>query len=323
MSKAKGFLRIVSILFLVAALAFGGVMIYRAVGKLPKGNGGNNSSTSTLSTPKNVAYDGEAYKLTWSAVEHADSYKVDINGKLYDATGFEYAYVPSQEVNSFKVQAKDTTGNYKTSEWSEAVQHTVKMDEGLTPAAINVFASKAIGKDAVKIVSIYSDGAAIVINAVDNEGRLQTCEYRYDHSVSSLNETMQNNEYTGRLSIGTHGAKNYDTAGNYLSLGAYKGTLGEYKNDGYAVSVVTSQAYEVDNTAIGLVAVFKVTKGDETKYLASMILFDLPATAEDSYRYTYSVANINLSKVYEAECVELQGDFIDALALYADGFTKD
>ena len=300
-------------------------MIRRVIVKPAQENNANRASDTTLSTPKNVSYSDETYTLTWDAVEHADSYKLDINGNKIDVEGTSYAYLPSHEVTSFKVQALETSGSYKTSEWSDAVSYTVVKGSGMNAATLNVFAAEAVRKDVVKIVFIRpgDDGASIYVCAVDNEGRVQYDKYEYEHPIASLESVIENNDYLNNLSLGAYGAKDYDTAGNYLELGAYKGTLGEYKNDGYTISVVTSQAYEVDSIRIGLYAVFKASKDGETKYLASLLLFNINATAQDSYRYTYGVKDIEMSKVREVFCVELQGDFLDAMEYYVEGFQKD
>lgn len=323
MKKGRTVLRIISIVFVVAALVFAGYMIRRVIVQPAQENKANRASDITLSTPTNVSYNDQTYTLTWDAVEHADSYKVEINGKKYDVEGTSYAYVPQSEATSFKVQALDTAGVFRTSEWSEEVRYTVSKTEGLSAASINVYVAEGMEIGVTKIVSIYSDGTFVYINSVDTRGFLHSFEYEYDYQVESLADVIAKGDYVNVTMGGRYDAKDFDTAGYYLRSSALEGQLGEYKLNGYTISVVSAHAYEVNDTRIGLVGIFRATKDGETKYLAEKVLFNLAATANESARYTYGVENIDLAKVREVSCVELQGDFIDAMEFYVDGFQKD
>ena len=323
MKKGRIVLRIISIVFVVAALVFAGYMIRRVIVKPAQENNANRAPDVMLSTPKNVSYSDETYTLTWDAVEHADSYKLDINGNKIDVEGTSYAYLPSHEVTSFKVQALETTGGYKTSEWSDEIRYMVSKTEGLSAASVNVYVAEGMEIGVTKIVSIYSDGNFVHINSVDTKGFLHSFVYQYDYQVESLADVIKKGDQTMISVGGLYDAKDFDTAGNYLQSSELQGQLGEYKLNGYTISVVSAHAYEVNNTRIGLVGIYRATKDGETKYLAEKTLFFLDATATESVRYTRGVNNVDLTKVHEVSCVELQGDFIDALELYVDGFQKD
>ncbi len=318
--KGKIIVGILSGISVLAALAFGAYKISQVSSSLPD-NSTQNPVVLTLSTPEHVSYDAGNYTLSWNDVEHADSYKIDINGRTVDVQDNEYVYVPQKEVTTFKVQALDSTGGYKASAWSDTVSYTVSMENGLSTPAINAYVTAAMGnKELVKIVSITSKNNIVSIGAVFSDGNLHNYEYQYANNVESLESVVENNNYTSTRARETYTAKNFDTAGSYLKSSEYFGTLEEYRRAGYTISAVSSQAYEISNSLIGLDGVYKVTNGTETKYLSIKLEFTLAATATESVRYTRNVENIDSSKVYEVSCTELQGDFVDALGYYAEGY---
>ena len=86
-----------------------------------------NTSTSsypTLKAPTNLSYDDETYILSWDIVENADSYNVSINDDdelvVEDNKVF---YVPTEQTTEFKIQALDSTGEYKNSNWSDSLTY--------------------------------------------------------------------------------------------------------------------------------------------------------------------------------------------------------
>lgn len=320
MKKTRIVLWIVCAILLVAGLALGG-----CTNQTKTNSNANGKPGSVLSTPTNVSYNDKTYTLTWDAVKHADSYKVEIDGTRYDVEGTSYSYLPSHKVTSFKVQAQDSTRTYKPSEWSDEVQYTVSLTDGLTRLAVNVYVGDKMGSLELRnIVSIAKKTDNVVsISAVFSDGLVHEFEYHYENEVASLRSVIENNNYTKIRSRGAYDVKDYDTAGSYLKKTVYSGTLEEYRTAGYTISVVSSQAYEYSDNLIGLYGIFKVTNGTETKYFNVILEFPLEASAREGARYTQGVEMIDPSRVEEIWCHELQGDFIDALELYVEGFQKD
>ena len=312
--KFKLITTIISVIVAVAAVTFGTIKI----SQISKISGGSNSST-ILSTPSNVSYNIDNYTLTWKAVSHADSYKVEINGKRYDVDSNKYVYVLQRYETTFKVQAIDSTGGHKTSFWSDEVSYTLSKTGGLSTPLINAYVTYGMSGVLTKIVSICSHNNIVTISAVFNiagNAKIFECEYRYDYNVESLRSVIENDNYNRTRLRNENNSKDFDTAGSYLESYQYHGTLEEYRQNGYTISAVSSQAYEKNNSEIGLDGVYKVTNGTETKYLSIKLEFTLAATATESVRYTRGVKNIDASKVYEVYCYELTGDFVDAMSYY-------
>lgn len=75
-----------------------------------------------LATPANVTFNGT--KFTWSAVEHAKSYKVKINGTEKDVNGTEYTETMTYGTNyEFQVKAVADEATHTDSKWSEKISH--------------------------------------------------------------------------------------------------------------------------------------------------------------------------------------------------------
>ena len=307
-------------------------MLFIVVCAFTAGCGSQNATgkpdPTVLPTPVNVRYDEKAHAFTWDAVKNADKYTISITEEVdgeprsfdYNVKTNEYCYTPTFGTTTFKVQA--SASYYKPSEWSETATYTVT--KGLNGPAIYAYVNEVIGGLRVlKIVSIESfissrEENVVYISAVFSDGHLYNYEYQYEHPIQSLKSVIENNDYERTRLRLTYDYKDFDTAGSFLKRSEYVGTLEEYRRNGYTITAISSQAYEINNSKIGLDGVYKATKGDETKYFYIKLEFGLDATAIESARYTYGVENIDLSKVREVYCYELTGDFIDALSLYVD-----
>ena len=83
------------------------------------GCGGCNEPESTtpprLSTPYNYIFNQINNRFEWTAIEHADAYLVEYEGKTYTVTETYFAVEPKDEVTEIDVQAIDTTGKYEPS----------------------------------------------------------------------------------------------------------------------------------------------------------------------------------------------------------------
>ncbi|MBR2480041.1 MAG: hypothetical protein IKB56_01905, partial [Clostridia bacterium] len=172
----------------------------------------------TLAIPQNLNVSGR--KLTWSAVAHADSYVVSIDGVEYDAvstTSFDVSFLQVGFTYSLKVKAIDSSSSFDTSEYSKpyiytptnlpplflptepqvtdgvlnwtavdnAVGYIVSLNGVDYPAMTNRFDMSTLNRDTTYIVKIKA--LADNVNYSDSEF---TIEYVIDLNANSLNETL-------------------------------------------------------------------------------------------------------------------------------------
>ena len=306
----------------VAAAAFGISKIGGIMNNSPQNPSGSSNDPVVvlkLEAPTNLNYDKNNYMLSWNEVNHADGYTVNVNGTNYTVDKNEYYYVPYTDVTTFKVQATDSTGAYKTSEWSTNYSYTMEAAEetGINLPAVNKYVADAFGGYKFeKVISLYNKGSNVFCMAIF-DGQVRNFVYFYDHEVESLDQVIKNNDYESVADISAYEVKNFDTASYYLQNNNIIGKLKEYKDQGYSIEVVTSQAYEISNSRIGLAGVYKVSLGDDVKYFAVENNFLISATAVEGKRYTDLVKDLATTYMREESCGEITGDFITALDCYA------
>ena len=150
-----------------------------------------------LAMVQNIEYDYKDGLLTWDEVEHADSYNVKVdNGEEQKVNSTYYTFNLENDVTYFQIQACDTTGNYKASEWTEPYAVTkIKEDESLVDAVNNFARSIAIkGNELDKIISVMPEGNYLVTTGVyefDGEKYLLTDYTDCGKPVESLKEALK------------------------------------------------------------------------------------------------------------------------------------
>lgn len=81
-------------------------------------------SNSTLGTPQNLKLDDATYSLTWNAVDNADYYGVEINGKVYQTKSNNFSlasFVAESGVYQIRVAAYSQKTGLKNSEFTNFV----------------------------------------------------------------------------------------------------------------------------------------------------------------------------------------------------------
>ena len=290
--------------------------IFAVVKFIPKsGSGMTNQSQAPivqrLDTVNDVEFDSVHNILSWTKVPKADGYKIDINGEIFETSDVKYYYSPQKDT-SFKVQAVDSTKEYQNSEWSKACLYTVPEDV-LSIAKVNSFVASLISSERLtKVVRVCYEGSDICTSAVFGD-KLYQLKTGIKGDFNSLMEAidLHNKNDIGTRVMEIYDVKDYISMECYLKSDTYVGTIEEYRQLGYDIEVVSSQAYRMSSGAMGADSCLKVSNGSETKYLAVRYKFKSRDTANESVKYTTALINIDHDNVYELSCMELSGDFAE------------
>ena len=272
----------------------------------------NSDTILRLDIPSNVSFDSNTYTLSWNEVAHADGYKIDINGKVVQSGTNEYHYVPTSKTTTFKVQATDSTNEYIASNWSTDCSYIIPQGQ-VSLAALNAFVNGMMNSYQVeKVISIYHEGNCLYTTAKFDNGLVYYLGNDYSSDITSLKSIINNGDYgIDSYILKRYEAKDYDSISYYLRSDTYEGALEDYRQEGYTFDVVNSQSYKASSTAMGIYTLFKLTKGEDVKYVYSSMYFVVQDTANESVKYTNSLVNIPSNYVRELSCTELTGDFID------------
>ena len=273
----------------------------------------NSDTILRLDIPLNVSFDSNTYTLSWNGVAHADGYKIDINGEVVQSGTNQYHYIPTNKTTTFKVQATDSTNEYFASDWSTECNYTIPQNE-VSLAGLYTFVSGMMnGNHKVdKVISMYADGNMLYTTAKFDNGKLYHLRNKYSSNITSLKDIVNRADYGVASSIiSSYEAKDYDSASYYLSSDTYESNLESYKQQGYTFKVVESQAYRVGGGSMGIDFLFKLTNGEDVKYVVNRLEFYVSDTATESAKYTTELVNIDSDKIEPYFCIELTGDFID------------
>ncbi len=86
----------------------------------------------SLDVPTKLVIDKTTLTLTWNAVPHATSYKIDIDGKEYGSTNAKYSLTFLKEgKHTIKVKARDAANKYGDSSWSSSVSFYKEYESGM------------------------------------------------------------------------------------------------------------------------------------------------------------------------------------------------
>ena len=276
----------------------------------------------SLKTPTNLSFNDEDYVLTWSIVEHADQYKININGKdVGTVSENEYAYTPTTETTTFKVQASDSTYEYLTSLWSDELTYTLPAEEErVTEAAVNNFVNNLDKYAELKdVVGMYLKDGNMYVQAVYRDGRetvLKTFCIEYPMPVSSLKEAITN-EYDRAHDFDEYTVSNYKSLESLLESDSFAGQMEELNQAGYEFSIVKSQTVENSdasdvNKNCSIFAVIRAERSGDVKYFQTRINCKVtnPSTHQE-INYTTKLKNPSDRTVTEKLFNELTGDFYD------------
>ncbi len=272
-----------------------------------------------LAMVQNIEYDYKDGLLTWDEVEHADSYNVKVdNGEEQKVNSTYYTFNLENDVTYFQIQACDTTGNYKASEWTEPYAVTkIKEEESLVDAVNNFARSIAIkGNELDKIISVMPEGNYLVTTGVyeyDGEKYLLTDYTDCGKPVESLKEALKTEDaYNKTETRAEEIAKDYDTEASFMAReNGYSESIQRLVDENKDVKFVTSQAYEVSETGVGLRGIVKATDGVEEKFYLTDIEIYAGSINNEEVKYTTAVEQADAESLYENYFTEITGDFAD------------
>ena len=272
-----------------------------------------------LAMVQNIEYDYKDGLLTWDEVEHADSYNVKVdNGEEQKVNSTYYTFNLENDVTYFQIQACDTTGNYKASEWTEPYAVTkIKEEESLVDAVNNFVNSIALKSYKLeKVISIMPEDNCLVTNAVyDHNGEkyLLTDYTDCGKPVESLKEALKTeNAYDMTDTVEKEIAKDYDTEASYMAReNGYSESIQRLVDENKDVKFVTSQAYEIGTGTVGLRGIVKATDGAEEKFYLADIEVYVGTIYNEEVKYTTAVEQADAESLYENYFTEITGDFAE------------
>ena len=272
-----------------------------------------------LAMVQNIEYDYKDGLLTWDEVEHADSYHVKVdNGEEQKVNSTYYTFNLENDVTYFQIQACDTTGNYKASEWTEPYAVTkIKEDDSLVDAVNNFVNSIALKSYKLeKVISIMPEDNYLVTNAVyDHNGEkyLLTDYTDCGKPVESLKEALKTeNAYDMTNTRAKEIAKDYDTEASFMAReNGYSESIQRLVDENKDVKFVTSQAYEASKRGVGLRGIVKATDGVEEKFYFTNIEIYTGTIYNEEVKYTTAVEQADAESLYENYFTEITGDFAE------------
>lgn len=324
MDKKKKIITIVSVVLVIGLLIGGTFFILSKLGVL---NGKNDEPrVLRLETPKNLRYDEATNTFKFDAVEHATNYTITYADTSFNEIASknptisvesnEVYFVPLYETTVIKVNAEDSTYEYAKSADSATFTLVIKADEGITVSSVNVFVNSLVNdRQLIKVVSMYIDDGKLYTHAVFNfNGQSKMCELKttYTTPVTNLTEAMDKNNSRSTTITDTYliPSKDYNSAQSMLDSGDLTGRLKEYSDNGYAISVVSSQIALTDtNDKFFIFATFKLSKDEQNLYFENITRVSLKnvSTNEKSNYITY-VADPTKRTLKETSCHEVTED---------------
>ncbi len=318
----KGVITLVSVVLVVAVcyILFGGYIadylekFFPSQDKLPTVTGVTHSVDSN-----------GRFFFSWNTVEGANRYGVII-GKYEDGEWQQdspkaveenkYYYSADAEKISVKVQAQDSTGEKANSDWCDEYIHEIPLLE-ITYDSASLFVSSMLPSsyNLLKLVNISIDGNAIRTNAIfESNNKIEMYELYtyYENGITSLEDCM--NKKADYTAIKNHyEVVSYNSADYLLQSNSFVGQMEEYRLQGYTFEVVSqhvAKPYE-GNRAFFIYATYKLTKGDEVKYINNKTTVVVnEESPNEQENYTKKVANTEERRLREEFCHELEGDEI-------------
>ena len=290
------------------------IMILNSCAVISQFTGLNEPKELKLDVVTNIAFDIDKYLISWDSVEKATNYIVSINEEEEETTLNELFYIPVENVTEIKIKAKEESGKYKESEWSEIYTYNVSTEE-ITYSSVYGFVDGMLqGSDKVqKILSMeIKDGylytKATYINRKD-EPKLYYLQTDIDDYKDLLDITKHQDECFTRT------YKSFDlceqNAMEYLvKSNSFSGKLEEYRQQGYEISIVSSAAGELNTYgALTAESTLKLKKGNDILYIAiSLDIIVKNPTGNPKIDYTVKLADPNERRTNATKFVILSGD---------------
>ena len=280
--------------------------------------GSNADKPKVLAVVKNVSFDSKTNMLTWSNVNHADYYKASINNVEYEVGTNKLYYVPVSYETTFKIKGFDSTGNYATPGWSKEYKYTLQNDE-INYSTVHAYINDVLpASDIMKVVSAYVvndnsffDGlhTNCWVNDAGYDKMMELVIY-YNDDVSSISDCL-NNHVTGISILNSYDIATYDSASYLLQSNKFDGRMEKRRLEGYEFSVVSSQTTHEDIDGFHIFATYKLTKGDDVKYIQSNVdCYIRNASTNEKLNYTTRLLDTENVVLRERSYIEFKGDEI-------------
>ena len=166
-------------------------------------------------------------------------------------------------------------------------------------------------------MNISIDGIAIRTNAIfESNNKIEMYELYtyYEDGITSLQVCMNKDEsFSFVRIIDKYDIVDYNSADYLLKSNSFVGQMEEYRLQGYTFEVVSQHVGKTkeSNEVFNIYATYKLTKGDEVKYINNKTLVIMNEESPNEIEnYTRKVANPEDRYLIEEFCHELVGDEI-------------
>ena len=284
-------------------------------------NQSDTASPIALQTPMHLSFDEENYTLTWDPVDNAVCYLIDHNGEIIENSETQVYVLTQEGENTFKVKAVGDGVNYTDSNWSEEYCYVM-------PAQVSVYEKvntkiAEIAKEEnlklekiIGVSSIYlTAGSTLIINirfctiCTDTRNVSSFYEFSFHHenplSLGTILETFDSAIYKGKAKRVT---VDYQSAEYLVRSKAYVGTMQEYYQRGFEISVMQSAVLEGKKVGskfrFELIGTFKAQNGNTVEYFTAYYAIDiLLPSVQDKYNYQTLLSGEEDRIVNEYYCV--------------------
>lgn len=315
-SKTSKIFKTIATVATAGVAVIAGVIALNQFGVIGGGNNPSNPPThERLSQVTNVSFDEKTNTLSWNEVEHANMYKVDVNGKQKQVETNYYVYMPVDKVSDMKVQAIDTTGVYESSKWSDIFTYTIP-DNAISTQSVFAFVNKLDrSSELVNIASMYIEDGKLFskCHIIDNNDKDKVVVYRtlFDTQVNTLEDAMKTKAISTSI-VEKYDYSSYKSAEYFLKSNSYVGQMEEYRKQGYKFEIVSSEVADQGIDCLTMYGTYRLTKDGEVKYIESTMDFGIynPSSIKE-VNYTSKLEKISERNACELDFHELTGDFYD------------
>lgn len=313
-SKSSKIIKTISAIAGAGVAVTAGIIALKGAGIIGRGNGPT-STHETLSQVTNLVYDEKTCILSWNKVEHADMYRVDVNGKRSDVETNSYSFMPTKKDSTIKVQAMDSTGVYALSKWSDAFTYTIP-DNTISTQSVFMFVNKLDrSSELVNIASMYIEDGKLFskCHIIDNNDKDKVVVYRtlFDTQVNTLEDAMKTKAISTSI-VEKYDYSSYKSAEYFLKSNSYVGQMEEYRKQGYKFDIVSSEVADQGIDCLAMYGTYRLTKDGEVKYIESTMDFGIynPSSIKKT-NYTSKLEKISERNACELGFHELTDGFYD------------
>ena len=313
-SKKSKIIKAISAIAGAGVAVTAGIIALNGAGIIGGGKGPA-STHETLSQVTNLVYDEKTCILSWNEVEHADMYRVDVNGKRSNVETNSYSFMPTKKDSTIKVQAMDSTGVYALSKWSDAFTYTIP-DNTISTQSVFAFVNKLdSSSELVNIAGMYIEDGKLFskCHIIDYNDKDKVVVYRtlFDTQVNTLEDAMKTKAISTSI-VEKYDYSSYKSAEYFLKSSSYVGQMEEYRKQGYKFEIVSSEVADQGIDCLAMYGTYRLTKDDEIKYIESTMDFGIynPSSIKE-INYTSKLEKISERNACELSFHELTDGFYD------------